>query len=169
MAIETESGDVRGAGCGQSRSPRGPRSRYDHRKAVRVLSWVFAAGVLVSIVHYGDNYLNYVDYPQPAGGLNPPPNAILGAWILLTTAGVAGYLLFRRAPSNLAVALVAVYSGSGVVGIAHYLVPGAISMPWWRQAHVAADIACGLALLSFAVWAVLVRDSNDVRAPRSRS
>ncbi len=27
-------------------------------------------------------------------------------------------------------------------------------MPWWRQLHVAADIACGVAILAFVVWAL---------------
>jgi hypothetical protein len=26
-------------------------------------------------------------------------------------------------------------------------------MPWWRQAHVCLDIACGLAIFAFVLWA----------------
>lgn len=64
--------------------------------------------------------------------------------------GLAGYALLRRGASSLAVAL-ALYSGSGLGGLGHYTVPGALDMPWWRQAHVVADIACGLAILALVV------------------
>jgi hypothetical protein len=62
-------------------------------------------------------------------------------------------VLFRREPSRLSIGLLAVYSGSGLVGIGHYTVPGATDMPWWRQTHVIIDIVCGVAMFSFCVWA----------------
>jgi hypothetical protein len=146
-------------------------SFYDHRRAVRILSVIFAVAVVVSIIHYTDNYVNYHDYPQPRTGPNPPATLILGAWFAFTAAGLAGYLLFRHTPSNLALILLAAYSGSGLVGIGHYLVPGATSMPWWRQAHVCFDIACGIAMFSFAMWAARARRHGPVsltlrQAPR---
>jgi hypothetical protein len=146
-------------------------SFYDHRRAVRILSVIFAVAVLVSIIHYTDNYVNYHDYPQSRTLPNPSAALVLGAWFAYTAAGLAGYLLFRRSPSNLALILLAAYSGSGLVGIGHYLVPGATSMPWWRQAHVCFDIACGIAIFSFAMWAAQARRHGPVsltprQAPR---
>src|SRR5438067_255595 len=132
-------------------------SSYDHRRAVRILSVIFAVAVVVSIVHYTDNYVNYHDYPQPRTGPSPSASLVLGGWFAFTAVGLAGYLLFRRSPSNLALILLAAYSGSGLVGIGHYLVPGATSMPWWRQLHVCLDIACGIAVFSFAIWAARAR------------
>jgi hypothetical protein len=73
--------------------------------------------------------------------------------------GLAGYVLLRRGPSPLALTLLALYSGSGLVGIGHYAVPGALDMPWWRQAHVVADIGCGLAILALVV--VVARSSRQ--------
>ena len=35
-------------------------------------------------------------------------------------------------------------------------------MPWWRQVHVCLDIACGIAVFSFAIWAALARRHGDV-------
>jgi hypothetical protein len=135
----------------------GALSSFDHRRAVRVLTAIFAVAVVVSIVHYTDNYVNYDDYPQPRTGPNPSETVVFGAWFAFTAAGLAGYLLFRRSPSNLALLLLAAYSGSGLVGIGHYLVPGATSMPWWRQAHVSLDIASGIAMFSFALWTARAR------------
>jgi hypothetical protein len=131
--------------------------KYDHGRAVRLLTGLFCAAVLVSVVHYTDNYVNFNNYPQGTTGLNPPAAAIIWAWFLFTAAGIPGYLLFRRFPSSLAITLLAIYSFSGLIGIGHYLVPGATSMPWWRQAHVIFDIVCGVGLFSFAVWAIAAR------------
>jgi hypothetical protein len=132
-------------------------SLYDHRRAVRILTLILGVAVVVSIVHYTDNYVNYHDYPQSKTLPNPSAALVIGAWFGFTALGLAGYLLFRRNPSNLTLLLLAAYSGSGLVGIGHYLVPGATSMPWWRQAHVCLDIACGIAVFSFALWAARAR------------
>ena len=135
---------------------------YDHRRAVRLLSVILAVAVVVSIVHYTDNYLNYSDYPEPRRAPNPSQSLVLWAWFAFTAAGLAGYLLFRGAPSTLALVLLAAYSGSGLVGIGHYLVPEATSMPWWRQAHVGLDIASGVAMFSFVMWAARARRQGPV-------
>jgi hypothetical protein len=132
-------------------------SPYDHRRAVRILTAILAVAVVVSIVHYTDNYVNYHDYPQSKTLPNPSSALVVGAWFGFTALGLAGYLLFRRNPSNPALLLLAAYSGSGLVGIGHYLVPGATSMPWWRQAHVCLDIASGIAVFSFTLWDARVR------------
>lgn len=120
---------------------------------IRALTAILAAAVAVSIVHYADNYLNYADFPEATSVPNPSAGVVLGAWFAFTAAGAAGYVLFRRGPSTAALALLAVYSGSGLIGIGHYLAPGATGMPWWRQLHVGLDIACGIAVLGFVVWA----------------
>jgi hypothetical protein len=130
---------------------------YDHRRAVRVLTGILAVAVVVSVVHYTDNYVGYDDYPRSETVPNPSAAVIVGAWFAFTAAGLAGYALFRRGPTNRALVLLAAYSGSGLVGIGHYLVPGATSMPWWRQAHVSVDIACGVAMFGFALWAARAR------------
>lgn len=134
-----------------------PVRLYEHRRAVRILGGIFAVAVMVSIIHYTDNYVNYRDYPQSRSLPNPSAALVLGAWFGFTAVGLAGYLLFRRRPSGLALVLLAAYSGSGLVGIGHYSVPGATSMAWWRQAHVCMDITCGIAMLCFAIWVVRAR------------
>jgi hypothetical protein len=120
-------------------------------RASRILTMVFTTAALVSVIHYTDNYLNFHDYPQP-DNVTLPRAGVWSAWIAFTAAGLAGYLLFRRGPSALALLLLALYSGSGIVGVGHYLVEGAIQMPWWRQAHVCADILSGFAMITFVLW-----------------
>jgi hypothetical protein len=123
-----------------------------HARASRVLTVIFTTAVIVSVIHYTDNYVNFNDYPQP-DQVDLPAAGIWSAWIAFTAVGLAGYLLFLRSPSVLALALLAIYSGSGLVGILHYSVDGAFQMPWWRQAHVCADILCGFAMITFVFWA----------------
>ncbi len=135
---------------------------YDHQRAVRALTTIFALAVIVSIAHYADNSLNFADFEPPPDYIPSSAAIVVGFWVVFTAAGLAGYLLFRRRPSDLSLALLAFYSGSGLIGIGHYLVPGAFSMPWWRQLHVIADVACGIAILAFVLWVARARRSSAV-------
>jgi len=128
-------------------------------RATRVLLWLLGVAFVVSVVHYVDNFVNYADYPQPdPGALLAPTAAVIAvSWFVFTAAGLSGlWLWFRRSIVGAAVAL-ASYSLSGLIGIGHYTVPGALDMPWWRQTHVIVDIACGFAVIGFAIWAILRR------------
>jgi hypothetical protein len=128
-------------------------------RATRVLLWLLGVAFIVSVVHYVDNVVNFADYPQPDAGGPPAPTAIVIAvsWFVFTAAGVSGlWLWFQRKIVGAALAFTS-YSVSGLIGIGHYTVPGATSMPWWRQTHVVVDILCGIAVLGFALWAVLRR------------
>jgi hypothetical protein len=130
-------------------------------RATRILVWLFGTAFVVSVVHYTDNYVNYGDYPQPGpDALLAPSAAQIGvAWFVFTALGILGlWLWFRGRITSACVALTG-YSVSGLIGFGHYTVDGATDMVWWRQTHVVVDILCGLAILGFAIWAVL-------RAPR---
>lgn len=122
-------------------------------RARRLLKVIFAAAVAVSIVHYTDNYFNYHDYPRSKTLPNPSAFLVALGWFAFTASGVVGYVLFMREPSKLSLIFLALYSGSGLIGFAHYSIPGAIHMPWWRQAHIVADITCGIAMVAFVFWA----------------
>lgn len=124
-------------------------------KARRILPVIFWTAVVVSIVHYTDNYANYSDYPH---GTGPEPSAavILGAWFVFTPLGLAGYLLYRRGRIRTGSMFLLAYSGSGLVGIGHYaLVSGMTAQPAWRQAHVIADVLLGASIAAFALWSIL--------------
>ncbi|HEV2075256.1 MAG TPA: hypothetical protein VGR10_03375 [Thermoleophilaceae bacterium] len=121
---------------------------------------LLGVAVLVSVVHYVDNVANYADYPQPSSGPAPSRELIAVSWFVFTAFGIAGLGLFARRRFGPAAVALAVYSISGLVGLGHYTVPGATDMPWWRQLHVVADIAAGLAVLAFAVWALRRRSAQ---------
>jgi hypothetical protein len=118
---------------------------------LRALNIVFFTAVASSIVHYTDNYLAFDRYPTGGPGPDITADSIWIAWILFTAFGVAGYLAYRRGEIRLGAGLLAVYSLSGLIGIGHYTAPGVSHLAWWRHVHIAVDIACGIAVLTFAV------------------
>lgn len=122
---------------------------------LRLLLWLLGTAFVVSVVHYVDNVVNYTDYPDASGGPVPAPSAglIAVSWFVFTAAGLAGLLLYRAGRTGAAAIGLALYSGSGIIGIGHYTVAGATDMVWWRQLHVVADIVLGFAVLGFALWA----------------
>ncbi len=127
-------------------------SAADHGRAVKILTAILAVAVVTSIVHYTDNYLAFDQYPKSDTGPNITADTIWISWVILTAAGVGGYLLYRRRQIRAAVSLLAVYSLSGLVGIGHYSAPGMSQLAWWRHLHIGVDIACGVAVFAFAVW-----------------
>jgi hypothetical protein len=121
---------------------------------VRLLNIVFFTAVASSIVHYTDNYFAFDRFPQASSGPEVTDDMIWIAWVVLTAFGAAGYVLYRRGQVRRGSMLLAVYSISGLVGLAHYTAPGMTELAWWRHAHIWGDIVCGVALLAFAVWSV---------------
>jgi hypothetical protein len=121
--------------------------------ARRILPALFWTAVVVSIVHYTDNFANYDDYPH-GNGPEPSAGVVLAAWFVLTPFGFAGWWLYMRGEIRRAAMLLIVYSTSGLVGIGHYTVAGMTDQPAWRQAHVIADILLGAGMFAFALWSI---------------
>jgi hypothetical protein len=126
----------------------------------RGLTAVLAAAVAVSVVHYVDNYTAYEAFPQLEDGPTISKGLVAFGWFFFTAFGAAGYLLARRGRERAAAGALAVYSGSGLVGIGHYLAPGMTDAVWWRQAHVVADILLGAAVLALALRMVAARPAR---------
>jgi hypothetical protein len=123
--------------------------------ARRILPVIFWAAVVVSIVHYTDNFANYSDYPH-GNGPEPSAGVVLAAWFVLTPFGLAGCWLYMHGRLRTGAMLLVVYSTSGLVGIGHYaLVSGMTDQPAWRQAHVIADILLGTTMFAFGLWSIV--------------
>jgi hypothetical protein len=134
-----------------------------------LLRALLAVAIAVSIVHYVDNVAAYDAYPEPTSGVAPSRGLIAASWFAFTALGLAGYVLLARHRVMAAAACLAAYSGSGLVGLGHYTVDGATGMPWWRQTHIVADIACGIAVLAFAFWLLRRRAPAPSGAARAGS
>jgi peptidoglycan/LPS O-acetylase OafA/YrhL len=128
---------------------------------------VTLVGVAVSAVHYADNYLNYDAFPQDDGP--SPARWLVGiSWFVFTAFAALAVRSHRRGADVAAAVCLAVFSLSGLVGLAHYTAPGATDMVWWRQAHVIADIVVGAALLFVAVAIWRSRGREDVAPATDR-
>jgi len=129
--------------------------------SMRVITGLLIVTFAVSVIHYTDNTINYADYPSN-GPVPDPGQTLVGlSWFLFTAFGLAGYLLLRRGRRQAAAICLAVYSGSGLAGIAHYTIPGATDMVWWRQAHVISDIVCGIAVFALAMLLIRAPQPED--------
>ena len=127
--------------------------------ADRLLRRLLFSAIALSVVHYGDNWINFDRYPTGDTGPQPTQDSIWIAWILFTAAGVAGYVLYtRRRRLVLASLLIAYYSLSGLISLGHYTAPGMSRLAWWRHVFIWVDIALGAAILAFALWSVANRD-----------
>lgn len=62
----------------------------------RVLSVLFPLAVVVSVVHYTDNFLAYDLYPQSEVLPDPSEGLVLASWFVFTAFGVAGYLAYQQ-------------------------------------------------------------------------
>jgi hypothetical protein len=120
------------------------------RRLERQIYVVLTLAVAVSIVHYVDNVSAYDRYPQSGTIPNPSAGFIAVSWFLFSAFAVAAVVLLRRGQLREAAICLAAYSGSGLVGILHYAVGGTGDFPWWRHAHIVADITLGTAVLVLA-------------------
>ena len=123
-------------------------------RELRLLTWLLAVAIAVSVVHYADNFFNYEDFPHGSGP-EPSSGLVLAAWFILTPLGIAGWVFFRRGDVATAGLLLMAYSFSGLVGLGHYTAGGMTDEPVWRQAHVVADILLGMAMFGFGLRALL--------------
>lgn len=129
-----------------------PGRRVPVQGVSTALATLLLLAVLVSVVHYADNYFNYDAFPVATSAPTPSRSLVGLSWFGFTALAVLALVLLTRQRETLGAVCLALYSGSGLVGIGHYTVPGAADMPWWRQAHVIADVICGAAILGFAIW-----------------
>ena len=110
---------------GEPHDPRGVNGRVKRRTAERrQLTILLAVAVAVSIVHYVDNTVAYAAYPQSETLPNPSRTLVGAAWFVFTAFGIVAYVLYTRGRRAAAAVCLAVYSGSGLVGIGHYAAGG---------------------------------------------
>lgn len=126
-----------------------------------LLRILLALGIASTAVHYTDNAVSIEQYPQPTWITVP---VIFGVWIGLTAAGIAGYVLYRRGKTWPALALLVLYSYTGLSTPLHYLYGSLSDLAWWKQLSVWTDGLTGAAILAFAL-----REAITTRAPARRT
>lgn len=120
---------------------------------------VLLAAFLVSIFHYVDNTVRFEDYSKGKPGIITQA-MIPASWVLLTAAGLFGYLLLRRGRRPLAAALLGVYSTSGLIGPFHYTAAPPADFDWFQNTFIVADTLLGVAVLVLAIRIALSSPSS---------
>jgi hypothetical protein len=115
---------------------------------------VVIASVLLTAIHFTDNYVSIETYPQPDWVTGA---VVLVSWPLFTAFGVAGYLLYRRGRFATAHAFLLVYSYTGISSLGHFLSGSPDEFTTRGVVSVLIDGVAGFAVLAVAVWSILAR------------
>lgn len=144
-------------------SARAPAGRPDER-SVAALFRVLCAGIVLTVVHYADNYLYFDEYPQP-GSLRPWQ--VWAGWLVLTAIGVAGYRLYKAGQTAAAYVCLVVYSYTGTSSLGHYLYGSMSEFSAKQHVFILVDGVTGLAVLAFVVWSIVTRRRDGSGAART--
>ncbi len=121
------------------------------RRAVGTLFRILAAGIVLTAVHYTDNYLYFDDYPQPASLRRWQ---VYTGWLVLTAVGILGYRLYESGHSAAACVCLVVYSYTGASSLGHYLYGSWSEFSAKQHVFILVDGAAGIAVLAFVVWSL---------------
>ena len=114
--------------------------------------------MVLSLVHYTDNYLNFDLYPQDGAFIEISRDMVWIGWLFYAAFGVAAYLWWQRGRIRAACMGLAVFSVSGLISLGHYTADGMSRLEAWRHVFIWVDITLGAAILGFAVRTALGRD-----------
>jgi tryptophan-rich sensory protein len=144
----------------------------DHTRQTRLLRVILALAIVESLVHYTDNTLRYddyvIDHPTFPGSL-VKQWVIPVAWVLFTLVAVAAYRAFRDGRRTQAAVLLAVYSVSGLISLAHYVDISLSDLSLFQNVFVLADVALGLLILAFALNTARSSTPEPLPEPQRRS
>jgi hypothetical protein len=136
-------------------------------RPTRILRLLVAVTIVESLIHYTDNTLRYDDYtvddPSFLGSL-VKQWVIPVSWVLFTAAGVIGYRRFRDGQRAQAAAWIGAYSTSGLISLLHYTDISMSDLSAFQNTFVFLDVALGVLLLAFALWAALSAPSPSAAA-----
>lgn len=126
-------------------------AQRDARETLLVRAVLLGTFVL-SVFHYTDNYTRFDRYAVNPDSLVNEPVLIVLAWVVFTVIGALGYRAYRRQRWWPAVVLLAVYSLTGLISIAHYMDGSPSLFDAYQNFLIVTDIVAGVAVLGLAVW-----------------
>jgi len=101
--------------------------------SARKLLLLLGMNVAASVVHYADNIVRFVSYPEPPW-LNPARVDVF--WFVMTPFGIAAYWLYRSGRERAALATSYAYAAMNLLVLGHYLV----APPWTLSLRINALI-----------------------------
>jgi hypothetical protein len=106
-----------------------------------------------SLFHYAHNAEFLGDYPNMPAWLSPA--LVYGAWLGVTTVGMAGYFLIRRGYRLAGLAVVGVYGALGLDGLGHYTLAPLSAHTFIMNLSIWLEAAAGVLLLTAVVGLML--------------
>ena len=131
--------------------------------ARRTVFGVVLTSVLVTTLHYADNYLNLTEYPGPDWIAQ---EVVVLAWVLFTLIGVAAYLLYRAGRAVESGLYLLAYSVTGLSSLGHYAHGAPEDFTAKMHAGIWADGFVGLAVALLGVIILSRFRSSDVSRGR---
>lgn len=124
-------------------------------KAQFVLKLILLASIISTAIHFTDNYRFIEHYPQPAWITAP---SIYQSWIILTMIGIVGYWLYKLSRFWFAYLCLGIYSLTGLISPGHYFYGSWAQFSFKMHLFIWTDAITSLAVLSFVVWSLLLKE-----------
>lgn len=122
---------------------------------MRFPTLLVSTAAALSLIHYGDNYLNFDLYPQEGALIEISRDLVWIGWLFYAGFALAAYFLWRRGRIAAACMCLAVFSISGLISLGHYTAEEMSQLAAWRHVFIWVDITLGAAILAFAVRTAL--------------
>lgn len=119
------------------------------------------AYVVASFLHHVHNAAFLSAYPNLPQGLSTL--GVYAAWALVTSIGVAGYLLWRAGYQALGLLVLCVYGVCGLDGLAHYFIAEFSAHTLSMHFTILFEVVTGVALILVCARAAFKLPRFDVR------
>ena len=134
--------------------------RADVSLSRRVVIALFAYA-LASLFHHVHNAVFLPAYPNMPEGLSV--FGVYAAWLVVTSIGVLGYMLWRAGYRRPALLTLAVYGACGLDGLAHYVVAEFTAHTFLMHVSILTEAILGVVLILACVQAALRLSSHRAR------
>lgn len=124
-------------------------TEIQHKSLLKIF---LVVSMVSTLIHNVDNYLRFDLYPQPDW---ITPGGIFRSWLLWTSLGIAGYLLYKNQRFWLSYICLIIYSTCGLSSLAHYLYGNMDEFSFFMHFFILADGLTGSAVLGFTLWSSL--------------
>ena len=119
-----------------------------------MLKILLLISVVITAVHFTDNFIYFEHYPQPDWITRP---GVYRSWIIWTVFGIAGYWLYKNQRFWLSYLCLAIYSTCGLSSLGHYFFGAMHEFSAKMHLFILADGLAGLAILGFTMWSALMK------------